>query len=211
MTQPLTLHDLIRMTGNGDQSAHKDLYLKMRQPVMKHVLSKYGDKLAEEDAEEIMHITFIKVTQYASRYNGAYEDASARNWIYKIARSEALKMIKAQEKVWNMLDDPRKFDSNSDNDRAFLERSLQLSDKHWEGEFSVEERVSRTTILEKILASIQRLSTAERNMLALRYEHEYTLEQIGHQIGRTKPRVKQIIDGLVDRIRKSAGVDPDKD
>jgi DNA-directed RNA polymerase specialized sigma subunit len=47
-------------------------------------------------------------------------------------------------------------------------------------------------------------------MLILRFEDELTFEEIGHEIGRTKPRAKQIIDGLVGKIRKAIGVDPSR-
>ena len=44
-------------------------------------------------------------------------------------------------------------------------------------------------------------------LLSLRFVFEYTFEQIGHEIGRTKVRAKQIIDALIEKIRRSVGVD----
>jgi len=40
----------------------------------------------------------------------------------------------------------------------------------------------------------------------LRFSNGYTFEEIGRQIGRTKPRAKQIIDGLIEKIRRITGV-----
>lgn len=208
MTQSPTLHDLIRMTGNGDSAAHDELYMRMRQPVVNHLLRHFGDRLRKEDAEDITHNTFIKIVHYASHYNGAHEDASARSWINKIAQSEALRMIKTREKYFNPFPDLHDPDNTTETGFAISERSMLFRDTNWEGDLSVEERVTMKTIFDKASLSMKQLSIQERQVLALRFEQEYTLEQIGRQIGRTKPRVKQILDGLIRKIRKSIGVDP---
>ena len=44
-------------------------------------------------------------------------------------------------------------------------------------------------------------------MLKMRFVLDYTFEQIGHVIGKTKVRAKQIIDALIERIRIFVGVD----
>lgn len=206
MTQSYTLHDLIRMIGNGDPSAHEALYMRIRQPVMRQILWKFGSVLTKEDAQDILHNSFIKIVQYAARYNGTHNEASAKSWIYRIAQSEALKMIHAQKRTPNSLDGLHDFENESESSFAAPERSSLLSDLKWEGENSVESRVFESVLTEKVISCVQRFSVEERHMLVLRFSNGYTFEEIGRQIGRTKPRAKQIIDGLVEKIRRITGV-----
>lgn|GEM_PF-6197355 len=202
-----SLHELIKMIGNGDPTAFDELYARMRQPLCNKLMWKYKYSLTMEDAEDIVQNTFIKITQYASRYNGLYTEASARNWMYKIAFSEAIRIIKMSKRLSNSLDDHGD-GYQSERTSAVPDGSRHTIGLIQEGKRTVEERAERSIMLKGIFSSARHLTVAEQNMLVLRFEDGLTFEQIGHEIGRTKPRAKQIIDGLVSKIRKSIGVDP---
>ncbi len=202
-----SLHELIRMTGNGDPSAFDTLCARMRQPLLRQILWRYSPTLTKEDAEDVIQNTFIKVLLHASDYGGAHDEASAKNWIFTIARREALKVIATSNRSPVSLDGLREYGHESDDDPAVPERSVLSSDLNWEGEGTVENRTARAGILERIFSSIQRLSVEERRMLVLRFGYEYTFEDLGKDIGRSKPRAKQIIDGLIERMRNALGKD----
>jgi RNA polymerase sigma factor (sigma-70 family) len=206
VTQNDGLHELIKMIGNGDPNAFDALYARMRQPLCNKLIWNYKDSLTKEDAEDIVQNTFIKITRYASRYNGLHNEASARNWIYKIASSEAIKVIKMNRRLSNSLDDPDQSERNS----AVPGGSRHSRGSIQEGRHSVEEHAEKSIFLKEISSSVQCMTVAEQNMLVQRFEDGFTFEQIAHEIGRTKPRAKQIIDGLVGKIRKSVGVDPSR-
>ena len=208
MTENHSLHDLIKMIGNGDPMAFDTLYVTMRQPLCKKILWKYSPTLTEEDAEDAVQNAFLKIRQYASSYKGRHNEASAHQWINQIAVSEALKIIKANKRLLNSLDDSNGAGNKSEYASAVPERSHVKGDLYWEGKRSVEERVEMKITLEKIFSSIhQRFTAEEQNMLKMRFVLDYTFEQIGQAIGRTKVRAKQIIDALVERIRLLIGVD----
>jgi RNA polymerase sigma factor (sigma-70 family) len=208
VTENHNLHDLIRMIGNGDPTAFDTLYERMRQPLCDKLIWNYRHSLTKEDAEDIVQNTFIKITQYASRYNGLHTEASAKSWMYKIAFSEAIKIINMNKRLISSIDDENGYHSKRNS--AVPDGSHCSSGSTQEGRRSVEEHAEKSISLKKVSSSVKHLTVDEQKMLTLRFEDELTFEQIGHEIGRTKPRAKQIIDGLVGKIRKSIGADPSR-
>lgn len=205
MTDKSSLHELLKRIGNGDSTAFDVLYERMRQPLCNKLTWTYRNSLTKEDAEDIVQNTFIIIAQHASSYQGLHTEASARNWMNKIAFNEALKVINMDKRLTNTIDDdgdgyppPRNPTVPGGSRRA--PGSIQ------EGRRSVEEYVERSISLQKIASSVRRLTVEEQNMFSLRFEEEHTFEEIGHEIGRTKPRAKQIVDGVVAKIRKALGV-----
>ena len=75
----------------------------------------------------------------------------------------------------------------------------------------MENEALKQAILDQVLQYVGTLPTQDRTVFYLRFVQNYTLEQIGRQIGRTKVRVKQIVDSLVKRIRQKLGVDLSQD
>jgi RNA polymerase sigma factor (sigma-70 family) len=210
VTENHSLHNLIRMMGNGDPTAFNTLYTMMRQPLCNKLLWKYRSSLTKEDVEDIVQNTFVKVQLYASRYNGLHNDASAKNWMYKIANSEALKIINMNKRLSNTIDDHGD-GYHSERNSAVPESNRHSSGSIQEGRHSVEEQVERSLTLKEVDTYVKNLPPQEQWMLARRFDDQCTFEQIGDEIGRTKPRAKQIIDGLVGKIRKSMGLDfPDQ-
>jgi len=200
VTNTTTLSELIWMVGDGDQEAFSELYHRMRRPVLDHILSKYGSTLSKEDAEDIVHTTFILIQSNASKYKGLHNDYSARGWINTIARSQASRMLAAYKRTSISLDD------DSDDDVANPERSSRWSDIHWEGDESVEERAISQTFLQKIF-SASTLSNEEWEIIELRYQKGYTFEQIGSHFGKTKPGAKLRHDSILAKIRRALGLD----
>lgn len=200
MTNSIDLSELIWKVGKGDQEAFLELYNRLRRPVFDHILNKYGSTLNKEDAEDIVHTTFLIIQSKACTYKGLNNDYSARGWVNKIARSQALRMLMVYKRTSISLDD------DSDDDFAAPERSSRWSDINWEGEASVEERVSNRLTLKKIF-SADTLSNDELEIIDLRYQKGYTFEKIGSHYGRTKPRAKQRHDSVLAKIRRKLGLD----
>lgn len=208
MTENCSLHELIKMIGNGDSTAYEALYERMRQPLCKKILWKYGRTLTKEDAEDAVHNAFLKINQYASSYNGHHTEASAHQWINQIVFHESSKILNANKYISYSLDDPDGTGNKFGYNDTVPERSHAKGDIYREGERSLEQHVEMQITLEKVFSSIhQRFTAEEQNMLKMRFVLDYTFEQIGRAIGRTKVRAKQIIDALVERIRIFIGVD----
>ena len=200
MTNSTTLSDLIWMVGGGDQEAFSELYTRLRRPILDHIMKKYGSTLSKEDAEDIVHTTFILVQSKAHMYRGLNNDYSAKGWIYAIARSQASRMLQAYKRTAVSLDD------DPEDDSAAPERNSRWSDINWEGEESLEERAINQSFLQKIF-STSTLSNEEWEIIELRYQKGYTFEQIGSHFGKTKPGAKQRHDSIMAKIRRALGLD----
>lgn len=203
MTNSTALSELIWMVGDGDQEAFSELYNRLRRPVFDHILNKYGSTLSKEDAEDIVHTTFILIQANAQKYRGLNNDYSAKGWIYKIARSQASRMLTAYKRISVSLDD------DSDAGSAAPERSSRWSDINWEGEESVENRATNRLFLNKVF-SAGTLSNEELEIIELKYKKGYTFEQIGSHYGKTKPRAKQRHDSILAKIRRKLGLENDE-
>jgi RNA polymerase sigma factor (sigma-70 family) len=210
VTESQSLNDLIRLIGSGDPSAFEALYIHMSQSLYHHVLMRYGSILGEQDAEDVIHNTFLKIVRYAPRYKGAHSDASAKTWIHKITRSEAMKMVKAKKRTLRSFDDDSNDEHNSEDGTVSRKAEAWTRDQNWEPGNSVENRVERAGLLKKIF-SIPQLSTEEKELLFLRYAYEYTYDELGGHIGRSKHRAKQKHDGIIVKLRKALDLDPSED
>lgn len=203
-----SLHNLIIRIGNGDPSAFDTLYLNMREPLCKRIYAGYSPTLSIEDAEDAVQNAFIAIRRYASTYSGKHNEASARKWINTIVSHEASRMVKTKKKLFISLDDFDGPAGDGERGTAVPERHLSQGGRYREGERLVEEGAERAILLNKVLANVQQnLTRDEMEILFMRFVFDYTFEQIGREIGRTKARAKQIVDALIEKIRQSIGVD----
>lgn len=206
MTKNDSLHDLILRIENGDPSAFDALFKQMCEPLCNQVLGKYGPTLSKEDAEDAVQIAFIIIKLKAHTYHGEREE-SARAWIRTIVFHEASKMVEANKRLSTSIDDLDGTGIAGQDKYAVPERSSYTSNLYREGNRPLEESVDQAILLSAIRAGAhQWLSTDEMNILSMRFDLEYTFEEIGRKIGKTKVRAKQIIDALIERIRSFAGV-----
>ena len=203
-----SLHNLIIRIGSGDPSAFDHLYEMIREPLCNKILGKYSPTLSREDAEDAVQNAFMTIERSASGYRGKNNEASARKWINTIVFHEASRIMKTSKRLFFSLDDLGGSGKSTRNNSAIPERSLYKSRPHQEGSRPIEDYAEKAILLGKVLAGAQQcLTVDEMKLLSMRFVFEYTFEQIGREIGRTKVRAKQIIDALIEKIRRSVGVD----
>lgn len=205
MSDKSSLHDLLKRTGNGDTTAFELLYDRMRQPLCDIVTWKYRT-LTQEDAEDVVQNAFIKISLHADQYRGMRDEASAKGWMKQIVLREALKVIDMDKRLTDMPEDENGYPAT--DSRAVPDGSRRRYGSTQEGRRSVEEQVERKISLDGVLSSARKLSAKERSVFNMRFEEERTFEEIGREIHRTKPRAKQIVDGIVAKIRNSLGGRP---
>ena len=210
MTESQSLHDLIRLVGSGDPSAYEILYNTMCEPLCNHVQMRYGSILGRQDAEDVIHNVFLKLPKEARSYKGKHNVASAKTWLYTIVRSEAMKMVNAKKRLPASLDEHTNDDHDGGSGATFHKGKTLLRDRNWESENSVENRAERAGFWEQVF-SLPQLSVEDRDLLSLRYTYQYTYEELGVHIERTKPRAKQRHDGIIAKIRNALDIDPSRD
>lgn len=199
MTETTSLHDLLLLIQKGNTYAYEDLYNRVCPKLSKYVLRKYGSTLDESDAQDVVHSAMLKVWQHASQYQGINADG----WLYKIASSEAGRMVAVRKKYLHFPDR----DNDENDSSAVDERNSAMSDLDWEGEDSVEERAFRVSALSDVEKYVDKLRPEDLHLLKLRYTDGCTYEDIAKSIKRTRTRAKQKHDDIIAKIRSLLGLD----
>lgn len=202
-----SLHDLILRIGSGDPSAFDILFLGMFDRLCIKVLGRFSPTLSKEDAEDAVQNAFLRIQLYAHTYTGERSEASAYKWINTIVFREAFKIVEAQKRLPVSFDDLDGTGGSRQDGPAASEGNSYASHLLREGNDSLEDRAGDSILLSTIRTEVSnRLSPQEVQILLLRFEQGCTFEEIGREIGRTKVRAKQIVDALLERIRRFTGV-----
>ena len=195
MMEAPTLHDLILQIAKGDEASFRTLYDQMYPLILNYLRGKYGRSLGEKDFEDICQHTFIQVWFHAKKYRGKHTDASARQWMFTIAKNEALKLLRTMRHLQSSLDTVFSDSDFSDNDFSNLKHTLFPSLLP-----SPEDEAIQSVLIEKIIILCKRFPKREQDIFKMRFLHRYTFAQIGKKNGLTAPRVKQIVDQILKKI-----------
>jgi RNA polymerase sigma factor (sigma-70 family) len=199
------LHILIRKCAGGDQQAQTDLYLCVSQRLIQYVLNRYGNRLIEEDAWDIMQHTVLQMYIHAGHFEGVHDKASAWNWAYSIARNQALKRIKSYSRMVPILEtvqenpDQEKLE---DEDALFKDSNLKNNSPCLDHELELQ--VINRLAWQAACECYKELSPREREILDLRFVNDSTLEEIAQIYHIQKPRVHQLLVAIFIKMRKAA-------
>jgi RNA polymerase sigma factor (sigma-70 family) len=187
------LHDLLHRIGNGDPLALEELDSAIRQPLMRYLVNQFSPKLSNDDIEDIIQFTLIQIWRYAPDYRGLHNDASARRLIFKIAKHRSWRILKFQRNGLVSLDDEGKSSGKSEH-HSKTKRQYASSD-------NTEDLALKNLVWREVGSLIETLSDQEKAVFRLRMEQGFTMDEIGMKVKRSKPRVKQILDSILLKIR----------
>lgn len=187
------LHGLLHRIGNGDPLALEELDSVIRQPLTGYLLNQFSPKLSGDDIEDVIQFTLIQIWRYAPSYRGEYSDASARQLIFKIAKHRSWRILKSQRKGLISLDDER--NRNERNEQS------PKTDYQYISSDNTEDLALRNLIWREVGSLIDALPDHEKTVFRLRMEQGLTMDEIGMKVERSKPRVKQILDSILLKIR----------
>lgn len=187
------LHDLLHRIGNGDPLALEELDSAIRQPLMRYLVNQFSPKLSNDDIEDIIQFTLIQIWRYAPDYRGLHNDASARRLIFKIAKHRSWRILKFQRNGLVSLDDEGKSSGKSEH-HSKTKRQYASSD-------NTENLALKNLVWREVGSLIETLSDQEKAVFRLRMEQGFTMDEIGMKVKRSKPRVKQILDSILLKIR----------
>lgn len=204
MNRPTGLHILIRESAGGDEQAQANLYITVYQPLFQHIVNRFKPAITQEDAQEIVQQTIVQMYIHASHFTGAHDEASAWQWAYKIARNQAFKWLRTINKTVSIWETCR---DDIEKDEAALFDVLFLSQSPFSPEDALEEQVTRKLIWEAAQRTFSELTEREQEFILLRYEQNYTLEEIAQKFHIKRPRVHQVLAAIHHKLRKSAKLD----
>ena len=163
----------------------------MNAQVSGYLASNFKGQLAPKDVEDIMQHTFLQIWLKSSTYRGKHTNNSAKKWIYAIARNRAYKVLKVLKSASVSIEDYYRSNDNEDNSAHEYEFP---SKDHTENE-ALEILMSN-----KVVEICRKLTKREKSILIMRFEKERTLREIGKDYNLSSPRIKQIIDGILEFI-----------
>ncbi len=162
---------LISAYMGGDEDAFLSLVSSNLKPVYNFVYRLSGN---QQDAEDITQETFIKVWKKIKKYDDAY---SFKTWLYAIARNTAVDFLRKKR---NILFSDFENDAGENSFLDMLVDAEVLPDE-------VAIRAEQKDVLERALAS---LSPLYREVLLLKYNDQFTFDEIGRIVGRPLDTVK---------------------
>ena len=172
------LHTLLKQMAQGNQEAFAAFYTLMH-PRLCHYLLYSFDDLTQEEAEDVASDALMIAWQRAHQYRGEFAAASAQRWVFTIARREVYRLRKAAQRL------------------TALEKACNLPvASPWE------ETVARQDILNRWQDFLASLSPREQEIAYLRFQQDWTLEQIAGHFQVSKPRVHQILHRMLARARR---------
>jgi RNA polymerase sigma factor (sigma-70 family) len=188
-TDVAELHTLILRIAQGDEASFEALYDQMNTQVSGYLASNFRRQLAPKDVEDIMQYTFLQIWRKANTYRGKHTNSSAKKWVYTIARNRAYKVVKALKSVPISIE--AYYRSNDNEDKSAHEYEFPSTD-HTENE-ALEILMSN-----KVVELCRELTKREKDILIMRFEKNRTLREIGKDYSLSSPRIKQIIDGILE-------------
>lgn len=209
MAQPQNLDELLRRTGGGDSQAFDALYNVASGLLLDYLRNHFSSSLSLEDMEDVVHNVLVRLPHTAATYRGEHNTSSAWKWLYTLVRNEALRMVHVYKRYPQ--DDNTPHDADAEIAPPVSKRNLFQGELTEKGGRLVENEALKKALIDQVLRYVQTLPVQDQTVFYMRFVHNYTLEQIGRKIGRTKVRVKQIVDGLVRRIQQKLGVDLSQD
>jgi RNA polymerase sigma factor (sigma-70 family) len=188
------LHTLILRIAKGDETSFEILYDQMNEQVSKHIASKFRRQLRPRDVEDIMQYTFLQVWRKAGSYRGKHTNNSAKSWIYTIARNRASKVSKSMGTMPISIESDYSYRPTDHKDSPSVhERKFSSSD-------NTENEAFDKLMSSRVIEMCKKLPQRDRDMLIMRFEERRTFKEIGKNHNLSSPRIKQIIDGILEVI-----------
>ncbi len=191
-TEVAELHILILRIAQGDEASFEALYDQMYAPIFGYIASKFRKQLRQKDVEDIMQYTFLQIWRKANAYRGSHTNNSAKKWMYTIARNKAYKVAKVSRLMPISIENYFRSKDSEDSQSAY-EYEFQSQD-HTENE------VIETLMSNKVVDICKKLPKREQDMLVMRFREERKLREIGEKHNLSSPRIKQIIDQILEFI-----------
>ena len=165
MSVERTEWDLVRLAGNGDKEAFRELVERRQRRVLAVVMGMLHDR---EAALEVTQETFIKAFRSIGRFKG---DASFYTWIYRIAVNLA---IDHQRREWRrpLTDSTR----NTGNDGQTEELLDRIGDENPRGDPF--EATKDSELRQRVLAAIDELTPDHKAVILLRELEGLSYEEI---------------------------------
>lgn len=164
---------LVERLANGDESAWEAFCRRYSGPLLSAVRLRFG--CAEELAEEIVHLTYIRCVRSIKTFDPAR--GRLFHWLRAIARNEAHRLLPKRLPPGQVQLDP--------DDQRWLERIDQAE--------LPDERLCRKEVRSAILETVMELSSHYRQVLVMKYLEGRRVADMAVILGQSEKAVESLL------------------
>ena len=170
---------LVRRAQQRDQEAFAQLYEQHFDRIYRYVALRIGDKI---EAEDMTQQVFLHALRSISSFKWKGIPFSA--WLFRIAHNQVVDYLRKKAKQATIPLDESQASSDS-NPQLVAEHKLDI---------------------EQLASATKRLTTAQREVIALRFAGELSIAQVARVMGKSQGAVKALQHSAIVTLRKALSV-----
>ena len=170
---------LVRRAQQRDQEAFAQLYEQHFDRIYRYVALRIGDKI---EAEDMTQQVFLHALRSISSFKWKGIPFSA--WLFRIAHNQVVDYLRKKAKQATVPLDESQASSDS-NPQLVAEHKLDI---------------------EQLASATKRLTTAQREVIALRFAGELSIAQVARVMGKSQGAVKALQHSAIVTLRKALSV-----
>lgn len=165
---PQTAAQLIQGAMAGDQTLFTQLYELYMTPVYRYLFVRTRDKAL---AEDLTQVVFLKAFEHQSALSASGSKPLA--YLYTTARNALIDYWKKKKEV-HQSDASDSFEKAPDEKRT------------------PDKLVEQSDLVRELVGGLSQLTEEQREVISLKYFHDYSAAEIAKQIGKSEEAVRQL-------------------
>jgi RNA polymerase sigma-70 factor, ECF subfamily len=168
---------LVERAQRHDQEAFAELYERYFDKIYRYIALKIGDRC---EAEDMAQQVFLKALKSIASFK--WQDVPFSSWLYRIAHNQAVDHLRRKTRR-----------PTSELDDAILPD---------DPEESPQERLEAGVSMEQLAKATHRLTTAQREVISLRFTSEMPVAEVARLMGRSEGAVKALQHSAILALRR---------
>jgi RNA polymerase sigma-70 factor, ECF subfamily len=168
---------LVRKAQEGNQQAFSELYENYFDKIFRYIALKIGDRT---EAEDMTQQVFLKTLKSLPSFK--WQDVPFSAWLYRIAHNEIVDHLRR----------------SSRRQITELTEDITPDDPSQNPQHTVEVRYD----FEQLISAAHHLTTAQREVIALRFSSDLPIAEVARIMGRSEGAVKALQHSAVASLRK---------
>jgi RNA polymerase sigma-70 factor (ECF subfamily) len=167
---------LVRRAQQNDQVALTQIYEDNFDRIYRYIVMKIGDRT---EAEDMTQQVFLKVLKSISSFK--FKGMPFTSWLYRIAHNQVVDYLRKKSRRSTVpLDDS--MPAFDDDPGSVFERKLAI---------------------EEVSVAARKLTSAQQEVIALRFTSELSVAEVARIMGRTEGAVKALQHSAIIALRKA--------
>ena len=167
---------LVRRAREGDQQAFAQLYEENFDRIYRYIAVRIGDRT---EAEDMTQQVFLKAIQSISSFK--WKGVPFAAWLFRIAHNQIVDYFRKKTKRATVP----------------LDESLAVSGD------DPQQLVEQNVDIEQLISATEKLTSAQREVISLRFAGELPIAQVAKIMGKTEGAIKALQHSAIVALRKA--------